>query len=225
MQIINGKIVKVDETGLYIYAPFSDIDRFIICQYEDVQVGLEDGRRISPEQRKKAYALLNEIGEWQGEHTETMKRILKLEFITNRMRSLAKEMFSLSDCDMTLAREFISFLIDFVVEWGVPTQRPILELCEDVRRAVYACLMNKQCILCGRKAQLHHVDAIGMGRDRTEILQLGMRVAPLCDAHHIEVHTRGVQWLLKDMHVEPVGLTKEIGKVYGLTKKNLEAAG
>lgn len=221
MQIISGKIIDISNEGIHIFAPFTDIDRLVKRKYEDVQIGLEDGRTISPEQRRKAYALLRDIGDWQGEHTEAMKRLLKLKFITESMHSLAKEMFSLSNCDMTLAREFISFLIDFVLEWGVPTKKPILEVCDDIQKAVYSALIHKRCILCGRTADMHHVDAIGMGNNRDDVFQVGMHVVPLCREHHAIAHNKGVGWLLDDMHVEPAELTVEIGKVYGLSKRSL----
>lgn len=224
IEVIDGKIVNLDEQGIYVFAPYDNVAHVIDREYKEVRIGLKDARMLSNEQRKKIYAILGEISEWQGDHTQAIKELMKLEFITKRMETLAQEMFSLSNCSMTLAREFISFLIDFVVDYGVPTRVPLIQLCEDIERAVYACLMNKRCVLCGNKAQLHHFDAIGMGRNRTTIYQINMRVVPLCDTDHKEAHTRGQQWLTKDMHVVPIPLTAEIGRVYGLTKKNLQGA-
>ena len=68
---------------------------------------------------------------------------------------------------------------------------------------------------------MHHFDAIGIGSDRTAVNQIGMRVVPLCRVCHTTAHTKGVRWLTDDMHVIPIPLTVEIGKVYGLSKKNL----
>ena len=223
MEIVQGKITEFNERsgGFSVFVPYTNIDRACLREYDEVQVGLPDWRTITPEQRAKAHCIINEIGEWQGEHTETMKKILKLEFIVNRMQSLEKTLFSLSDCDVTTAREFITFLIDFVVEWGVPTKKPLLELCEDIEKAVYACLMHKKCILCGKKAELHHFDQIGMGGDRTTMYQIGMRVVPLCRECHTTAHQKGAKWLTEDMYVSPIPLNAEIGKVYRLNKKNL----
>ena len=75
--------------------------------------------------------------------------------------------------------------------------------------------------------EIHVVSALHAGEvkpaqlDRKDIFQLGMRVLPLCRKHHTEAHTRGVVWLLNDMHLIPYVLDREIGKIYGLTKKNL----
>ena len=57
--------------------------------------------------------------------------------------------------------------------------------------------------------------------ERTEILQIGMRVLPLCAKHHSEAHAKGRAWLMEDQHLHPIQLTKEIGKVYKLTKRNV----
>lgn len=85
------------------------------------------------------------------------------------------------------------------------------------------CLLHKKCCVCGTKAELHHVTAIGMGRDRTEVFQIGIPVLPLCRKHHTEWHTLGNNTFNAKYHVEPFKLTKEIAKKYNLTKKNMEA--
>lgn len=223
MEIIEGRIIGVDERGLTIAAPYNNVDRLIKRQYEMVQIGLPDGRTISPEQRMKAHALIGEIAEWMGELPEYVKRLMKLEFITKRLQALEKEIFSLSDCDVTTAREFITYLIDFVLAYDIPTKVPLYELCDDIAKYVYACLMHKKCAICGHKADMHHFDAIGMGRDRDTVFQVGMKVISLCRKHHTEIHTKGRTWLTDDMHLQSIPLTVEIGKKYKLTKKNLEA--
>lgn len=223
MEIISGRVVGYDERTkqLKILAKYENIDRLTLRKYKDVAVGLNDSRTITAEQRRKSHALISEIAEWCGEAPEAMKRLMKLDFITNRLESIQKQMFSLADCDVTTAREFISFLIDFVLEHGVAVRVPLITLCDDINRYIYSCLMHKRCAVCGKKADLHHFDAIGMGNDRTDIYQIGMRVVPLCREHHTIAHSKGKQWI-EEQHLEPIKLTKEIGKVYGLTKKNLE---
>lgn len=223
MEIVSGNVVDISPDGYIIArAALPNIDRALIRQYDKIQIGLPDGRTISPEQRRKAYALMREIAEWMGDLPEYVKRLMKMEFMVTRMQALEKHIFSLSDCDMTTAREFINYLIDFVIEHEVPTQTPLIELCEDIGRYVYACLMHKKCVVCGAShVDLHHTQAIGAGRDRNDILQLGMPVLPLCREHHMESHNIGQKSFMDKYHLKPIGLTVEIGKVYGLTKKNL----
>ena len=128
-------------------------------------------------------------------------------------------MFSLADCTMTQAREYISFLIDFCLAEDVPTRVPLLELADDVQRGMYSCLLHKKCCVCQRRAELHHVDQVGMGYNRQTKAQLGALVLPLCREHHQEYHNRGRTAFESLYHVEPVELDERLAKVYGLTKK------
>lgn len=223
MEIVSGNVVDISPDGYIIArAALPNIDRALIRHYDKIQIGLPDGRTISPDQRRKAYALMREIAEWMGDLPEYVKRLMKMEFMVTRMQALEKHIFSLSDCDMTTAREFITYLIDFIIEHDVPTQTPLIELCEDIGRYVYACLMHKKCAVCGSNhVDLHHTQAVGAGRDRDEIFQIGMPVLPLCREHHMESHNIGQKSFMEKYHLKPIGLTVEIGKVYGLTKKNL----
>ena len=222
MEIAGGKVVDISPDGYCtIRAVLPNIDRAILRQYSKVQIGFADGRTITPEQRRKAYALMNEIASWMGDLPEYVKRLMKMEFMVTRMQALEKHIFSLSDCDMTTAREFITYLIDFIIEHDVPTQTPLIELCEDISRYVYACLIRKKCAVCGRHAELHHVTAIGAGRNRNEVLQIGMEVLPLCREHHTESHQTGQKSFMAKYHLQAIELTKEIGKVYKLSRKNV----
>lgn len=225
-----GEIQDVREDGrVIITAGLPDLDRALLRQYKKVEIILPDGRRISAEQRRKVYALLGEIAEYvdgirNADTIEEQKRLLKMEFMLKRMGSAERRMFSLSDCDMSTAREFITYLIDFIVRNDIPTSVPLREQCEDIEKYVYACLMAKKCAVCGKSADLHHVSAIGAGRDRREVYQIGMEVLPLCREHHTESHSIGQDSFLDKYHLVPVKLTKEIGKRYRLTKKNLEGS-
>lgn len=48
------------------------------------------------------------------------------------------------------------------------------------RRKAYALMGEsaRKCAVCGRRAELHHVDRVGMGRDRREICHIGMQALP-----------------------------------------------
>lgn len=221
MEIINGKITDIDEQGnLTIKAVYGNIDRYILRKYDDVQVGLPDGRKITPKQRAKAYALLSDISDWVGEYVECVKEQLKLEFMCNRMTALVKHHFSLSDTDETTAREFITYLTDFCIMYGVPTSKPLWEDCPDIERYVYICAAKKKCCVCGREGvDLHHaLKPIGMGADRLTLPQLGYPILSLCRQHHEEYHNRGEQDFFHRYHVLPVALDEALAKCYDLPK-------
>ena len=222
MEIIRGVRVRADERGLLIRAPYQNAERFIKREYGEVQIGLEDGRKISPEQRRKSYALMGEIAEWAGYEPDEIKETMKHEFRKKIVQSLDRELFSLSNCDMTTAREFISYLVDFILRNDVPTHVPLADLADDIDRYVYSCLIRKKCAVCGGKADLHHVDAVGMGNDRTKVNHIGRRCLPLCRGHHDEIHRIGTNSFLSRYHLKAGIIDERIVKAYSLRGKRKE---
>ena len=101
-------------------------------------------------------------------------------------------------------------LISYIAAWWGYTPA------EDIPRYVWACLMNRRCAVCGRHADLHHVDVVGMGRDRKEICHIGMRALPLCREHHTEIHSIGQEDFLRRYFLEPVKIDERIADVYRL---------
>ena len=183
---------------------------------EHVTVLWQDARRISPEQRRKAYALMGEIAAWSGDTPEHVKGALKVDFREKTMEGMQKQLFSLSDCDMSTARDFISFVIDFMLEYDVPSSRPLTEYAEDIEAYVYACLMHRKCAICGKKADVHHWKRLGMGANRREAIHLGMPLEPLCRLHHQECHRMNQSDFDSKYHITPVTATEQICKRLGL---------
>ena len=226
---ILGHITDIKEDGTaVILAALPSITRAVDRRYSDVEIIFNDGRRISPEQRRKVYAILGEIAEFvQGfrnaETVEDTKAMMKMEFVLSRMESMERRLFSLSNVDVTTARNFIDFLIEFCVKNDIPMSISPLEYCEDIGRYVYACLMNKKCCICGRKADLHHVQAVGAGQDRREINHIGLECLPLCREHHSESHNIGQTDFMAKYHLEPVKIDEKIAKRYRLNTKERKA--
>jgi hypothetical protein len=78
-------------------------------------------------------------------------------------------------------------------------------------------LVNKKCCVCGLKADLHHVDHVGTGRDRDEIIHEGMKVLPLCREHHREAHTNGQKTFEEKWHItDGIEADKTICRIYKL---------
>ena len=216
--VLLGDVMEERDNGLIIFVPFPHDKKKPEGYQSVVGVELVDKRHISADQRKKAYVLISYIAAWWGyTPLEAMKEMLKLMFIGEA--ETLRRTFSLSDCDMTTARLFITYLIDFCILHGVDVGEPLYQLSEDIPRYVWACLMNKRCAVCGRKAELHHVDAVGMGRNRKEICHVGMRALPLCREHHTEIHRTGQKDFLKRYFLEPVRIDERVAKVYRLNTK------
>jgi hypothetical protein len=223
-EIVQGKIATMDEDGgVIIRAALPSIDRAILRRYDKVLVEFADGRRITPEQRKKSHSLIAEIADWAGYLPAEMKRLMKIEFKVKHLQTLESEMFSLSDCSVTTCREFISFLIDFMIENGVPSKIPLYEQCEDIGRYVFACLMHRTCAVCGRRADVHHLHG---SRDKGGLQwrtkdQSGAKVLPLCREHHGICHG-DEEGFLERYHLQGVKMDKQIAKVY---KAKMKGAG
>lgn len=196
---------------------------------DEVMVLWRDKREISPEQRRKSWALIGEISAAYGYLNASDKKQLngdmKRKFLLERMDELTADAirrFSLSDVDMTTARLYIDFLVSFVVEHGIPTREPLADLAEDVEAYVYACMMNNVCAVCRRKAELHHVDRVGMGRSRDDICHIGMEALPLCRDHHMEAHNHGDAKLMEKYHLVTITIDEKIANHYKLGKKGNE---
>lgn len=215
-----GFIVDLLKDGTaVIKAKIPNIEQALRRGFLKVEIILWDGRRISPEQRRKCYALLGEIAEYTdgirtAETVDEQKRLLKMEFMLRRMEATERRMFSLADCDMSTAREFITYLIDFIIANDIPTRVPLIEQCEDVSKYMYACTMHRKCAVCGRPADIHHCEGsrIGAGVDREKVHQLGREVLPLCRVHHTELHAMPESEFMAKYHLQKVKLDEQLCK-------------
>ena len=155
---------------------------------DEVEIGIEDGRLITPAQRRKIYATLNDIAQHTGYTPEAAKQVMKVEHM---LRVGCTEYFSLSDCSVSTAREFINTLMDYALREGIILSDMALGRTDDIDTYLHQCLKYRKCCICGRQADLHHVDAIGRGRDRSRIDDSMMLKAPLCRVHHSIAHQMG----------------------------------
>jgi hypothetical protein len=164
---------------------------------------------------------MSEIAAFMGEEKDAVYKQLALDFTAKNLETLQGMLFHLSTASMSEANNFITMLVNLIIEYDIPTKEPLYTLCEDVEKYTYACLMNKKCCVCGKKAELHHCDGsrIGMGYNRETKPQLGAMVMPLCRVHHTEYHTIGGTAFGEKYHVVPVTLDKRLATKYGITGK------
>lgn len=215
-----GLIVDLLKDGTaVIKAKIPNIEQALRRGFLKVEIILWDGRRISPEQRRKCYALLGEIAEYtdgirMAETVDEQKRLLKMEFMLKRMEATERRMFSLADCDMSTAREFITYLIDFIIANDIPTRVPLIDNCDDIAAYMYACAMHRKCAVCGKAADIHHCEGsrIGAGVDREKVHQLGREVLPLCRVHHTELHAMPESEFMAKYHLQKVKLDEQLCK-------------
>lgn len=214
MEILDGQIIDYNESGdVTIRTRYENVDRFVSCGYKEAAVMLRDSRTITADQRKKIYAMLAEIADYMGEFSDIVKKQFKWELRYKRYKGMLDD-FSLSDCSIETASAYIDLLVETIIAWGIPLNQPLFELCEDISRYVYICLQYKKCAVCGKSAELHHIDVVGMGSNRKEIPNEGKRAMSLCREHHREAHACGEKAFAEKYHLEPVRLDEKLCKVY-----------
>lgn len=190
--VVQGRITHIDENGnVTITAHYDDWYTLTKRQYRKCNIQMIDSRPLSDRQRRACYALMGEIAEYTGDSRERTKDLLKIQFLAEELQGAADSIFSLANAPMSLVCAFQRYLVDFIVGNEIPCSFPLLDYVDDMGGYIYSCLINKKCCVCGKKAELHHVDRVGMGRDRTEIIHEGMEAMPLCREHHTECHTIG----------------------------------
>ena len=179
-----------------------------------------DSRPLSDKQRRMCYSLLRAISDETGMGLDPTKNYMKLKFLAEDLEETADKIFSLSNAPMSLVCAFQRFLIHFVLDWDIPCNFSLLEYADDVTDYIYHCLVTKKCCICGKPADLHHVERVGMGRNRNDIIHEGMEALPLCREHHQEAHTMPDEEFFNKYHI-PGGimLDKTLCRIYGLKRR------
>ena len=159
--------------------------------------------QITGQQRKKIYALFNDIDEYTGQGAESIKEQMKKMFLESESNSWG-ESFSLADCPKELASDFIEWLIDFSFQNGIELSEHPKNAFENIKNYIKISLKNKVCAICGKPGETHHVDTIGMGRDRTKVDDGDHKKICLCRKHHNLAHNSGWKTFKKNYHVTGV---------------------
>ena len=188
---ISGRIIGYDEKRkeLLIRAPYDDVKSLIKREYKSCIIQLIDSRPLSDKQRKSCYAMIGAISEFTGMGKEPSKEWLKLKFIVEDLQCTSDRIFSLSNAPMSLVCAFQRFLVRFILDWDIPLSFSLLDMVDDIQDYIYSCIISKKCVICGKHAELHHIDRVGMGRDRKDILHEGLEAISLCRKHHAEAHS------------------------------------
>ena len=217
--MLKGKVVGLSEDGTATIKAQVPLAQFLHREVKEVYVDMIDSRPLSDRQRRMCYALVKAIADWSGSGTEEVKEAFKLDFWAERIDTLSDKVFSLANAPMSLVAEFQRFLVAFILTHDVPTKRPLREYVDDIEAYTYLCLVRRKCAVCGRRAELHHIDAVGMGNDRTEVQHEGREVMSLCREHHTELHTVGKSEFMTKYHLDGgVPCDKTIMKIYGLRR-------
>lgn len=204
-----GILIKTnDNKALFVLDEPLDVEELERIKADDhirAEIRFDDNRTISAEQRKKAWALMGDISRYTGYSLLEVSEQMKIKYaIENDV-----EWISLSDCSVTEARTFISFLIEFCFEWNIPFKNKGLEMHDDIKKYLWLCLKYKKCAICGKKADVHHVEAVGMGSNRNRFEHWSRLLMALCRNHHTESHKIGQKQFMKKYMVQGIKLSKD----------------
>lgn len=182
-----------------------------------VNVEVLDKRKISDKQRKFIFALCNEISYHTGNDREWVRMLLQ-QFNAN-LRDI--KVVSLSVASMSYANGLIDTIITHMIDQEIPLRKDILVENEYnfTKQQVYAMTLKRVCVVCGRRADIHHIDAVGMGVSRNKISHIGKRIIPICRVHHNEAHNIGDVAFMKKYHLEPIVVDNKLD--YFIKKGNL----
>lgn len=217
------KIIGIRETDqgtdLVVNIPGEKLGRKISKFRVDGKIGAElklnDGRTITVDQRKKIYATIRDISDYLGDEPDYLKEYLKYDYCANT----GEDPFSLSNCSISTAREFISHIIDFILKWNIPLTEIALNRTEDIDRYLYGCIKYRKCCITGREgADIHHVEGsrVGMGRNRKKISHSNLEIMALSRDWHNKVHQEGEKEIFEKYKIYGIRVDSETLKELGL---------
>ena len=155
----------------------------------DVNIEIQDGKKITVKQRKKVFALLNDIEAHTGSPREDMKEMFT-DFIVT-LNGYSKRL-SLSDCTRKQAGELIDTIMAWVFQNDIPLNYKTSDLMKNDQTFLYLATVHRKCVICGKYGELAHYHAVGRGRNRRKIDHTDNRVLALCHFHHKQQHDMGM---------------------------------
>ena len=155
----------------------------------DVNIEIQDGKKITVKQRKKVFALLNDIEGHTGQPRDWL-RLMFQDYLTT-LKGYSKRL-SLSDCTRKQAGELIDVILEWIFINDIPLNYKTSDLMKNDQTFLYLATVHRKCVICGKYGELAHYHAVGRGRNRRKIDHTDNRVLALCHSHHREQHDIGM---------------------------------
>lgn len=169
----------------------SSKDLMILDNGLDVEVECKaiDPYKITDKQRKKIFALCNDIEAHTGQPREYM-RYMFMDYVS--VLYGYDKTLSLSDCTRSQAKQIIEVTLDWVFHNNIPLNYKTSDLMKEDKAFLYWSTVNRTCVICGKRGELAHHKAIGRGANRKKMDHYGYEVLCLCREHHQSQHDMGV---------------------------------
>ena len=156
----------------------------------DVNIEIQDGKKITVKQRKKIFALVNDIEGHTGQPRDWL-RLMFQDYLT-LLKGYSKRL-SLSDCTRKQAGELIDVILEWIFINDIPLNYKTSDLMKQDQTFLYLATVHRKCIICGKSnAELAHYHAVGRGRNRRKIDHTDNKVLALCHFHHKQQHDMGM---------------------------------
>ena len=155
----------------------------------DVNIEIQDGKKITVKQRKKIFALVNDIEGHTGQPRDWL-RLMFQDYVT-MLKGYSKRL-SLSDCTRKQAGELIDVILEWIFINDIPLNYKTSDLMKQDQTFLYLATVHRKCVICGKYGELAHYHAVGRGRNRRKIDHTDNRVLALCSNHHREQHDMGM---------------------------------
>ena len=164
-----------------------------------VDVQVYDPYKITDKQRRKIFALVNDIEAHTGQPRDYWR-----ELFADYVRTLEgyEERLSLASCSKQQASEIIEVIIMWVFQENIPLNYKTSDLMKEDKAFLYMTVLKRKCAICGKHAELAHRYAVGRGRNRNKMDHYGNQVLGLCSSHHREQHQIGIDSFNKKYHLE-----------------------
>ena len=165
----------------------------------EANLDIQDPFKITGKQRRKIFALCNDIENATGQPREHMREMFQ-DYITF-LNGYDKRL-SLSNCSREQARQLIEVILDWVFHNNIPLNYKTSDLLKNDKAFLYWSTVNRNCVICGKRGELAHHKAIGRGANRRKMDHYGYEVLCLCREHHQSQHDMGVETFDKLHHLE-----------------------
>ncbi|ENP2385124.1 hypothetical protein ACDD61_000852 [Staphylococcus pseudintermedius] len=203
MPLITSYVTQDDGTTTVVISgvELGNKETLLLDNGLDVEVEVKpiDPYAITDKQRRKIFALCNDIEEFTGQPREYM-RYMFMDYVSFVE---GYERLSLSNCSRTQANQVIEVILDWVFHNNVPLNYKTSDLLKNDKAFLYWATVNRNCVICGKPhSDLAHYEAVGRGFNRKKINHYDKHVLALCREHHNEQHNIGVKSFDKKYHLE-----------------------
>lgn len=189
----------------------------------EADVRVVDPFKITDKQRRKVFALCNDIEAYTGQPRDYM-RYLFMDYV--EVLYGYEKRLSLSDCTREQAKQVIEVILDWVFYNNIPLNYKTSDLLKNDKAFLYWSTVNRNCVICGKPhSDLAHRFAVGRGRDRTKINHFGNQVLALCRSHHNEQHQIGMDTFNNKYHLTDswVDVDERLNKMLKGAKNEFES--